>query len=115
MEDGINWMKLDSMDDAIYAPKMISHFQLDFIIDIEAGGHNSQAKSNKDEHWLWGANHFKQCDLKQSYQYNLRNVKTEPIMIQDIFYELTKRKIKSVYLSVDTIYIVGKPLLPQFL
>ena len=74
---------------------MITHFQSDCIIDIKARGDNSYAKSDKDEHWIWGDNNHGQL---------------EPIMIQHTFVKQNGRKIKSVYLALDSIYIVGKSI-----
>ena len=88
----------------IETPHIIETLKDYTIIDIKASHGISYAKSKRDHHFLWGDNSEGQCSL-------MRTNKPEqhvPLMINDIFYQLTRCKIECVCISYCQTYIVSQ-------
>ena len=84
-------------------PRLIQFFEEFCIVDIKADGDNSYAKSDGNLHWIWGDNRYGQCFLG-----NPGERQSVPFMMNDIFFEKTKAKIKDVYLGGNVTYIVSE-------
>ena len=97
-------------DTVISEPKLIDYLdKYTQIIDIKANGYNSYAKSDSNEHWLWGDNEYGQCTLELRQQPIEDDCKNVPYHIDTEFYGIhTKRKIEQVYLGEQAVYIVAR-------
>ena len=84
-------------------PQIIEHLQDYKIIEIKCGFHHCYARSDKDDHWLWGDNQFNQCLTNDSGNHFTVN---RPHRINDIIEEETNGKINFVSLGVDNTKII---------
>ena len=92
----------------VYKPVLIESLVGFFIVDIKAKGDDNYAKSDEDKHWLWGSNHYRQCDLGIYPDEGRWTPCPYPRCIDEIFYEKTNCVIKDVYLGESVLYIIGK-------
>ena len=65
----------------------------DYVIkQVYAHGHVSYARSDKNDHFLWGDNRKGQCTLVQKN----KTMQLLPYLINDIFIQLTGKRIHNI-------------------
>lgn len=100
---GSNYFKQCGFDQGgeIKIPRMIDIFRKYNIMEISCAGCNSYAKSDKNDHVIWGNNEYGQClDAKCRC--------CMPAKINNTFHSMTSKQINSVYLSMNCVIITCK-------
>ena len=101
---GSNYFKQCGFDEGgeVKIPRMINIFRKYNITKIGAAGCNSYAKSDRDEHVIWGNNEYGQCLDATLCRCCM------PAKINNTFHSMTSKQIHNVYMSMNCVIITCK-------